>query len=69
MNRGFSIFFGLVLVLVAILSGGCSLVFSGFALQSMSDSGLMLIWLSGFALCALSLWGAVRLFRVRPRQK
>jgi hypothetical protein len=61
MNRGIAIFFGLVLVLVAILSGGCSLVFSGFALQSAADPGLMMIWLSGFVLCALSLWGAVRL--------
>ena len=69
MNRGIAIFFGLVLVLVAFLSGGCSLVFSEFVVGSMTDTGLLLIWLSGFGVCALSIWGAIRLLRPRPPNK
>lgn len=69
MNRGIAVFFGILLLLVALLSGGCSLAFSGFVAGSMTDTGLMLIWLSGFGLSALSIWGAIRLLRPRRPDK
>ncbi len=59
-------FFGIVLLLVAILSGGCSLLFSTWVLGDLSgDAGVLMIWLGGILIAALSIWGAIVLLR-RP---
>ena len=59
-------FFGVILVLLAILSGGCSLAFSTIVFSNLSgDAGVLMIWLGGILIAALSIWGAIVLFR-RP---
>ena len=63
------IFFGVVLFLLAILSGGCSLVFTTTIFQDLGGSAdVVMIWASGLLLGALSLWGAIALFR-SPAQR
>lgn len=57
-------FFGIVLLLVAILSGGCSLVFTTTVFQDLGGSSdVVIIWVLGLLMCGLSLWGAIALFR------
>ena len=54
---------GLLLFLVALLSGGCSLYFTLMGDIIFGDPGLFLIWASGFALCAVAFLIGRRLFR------
>ena len=67
MNRGLAIILGVVLMMIGILAGGCSVVFA--PMMNGNDNILLLIWLSGFAIAAAAIWGAVRLLRgPRPPQ-
>lgn len=57
-------FFGIFLLLVAILSGGCSLVFTTTVFQDLGGSSdVVIIWVLGLLMGGLSLWGAIALLR------
>lgn len=61
MNRSLAIILGVVLMMIGILTGGCSLAFTSMIRGN--DNILLLIWLSGFGIGGLSIWGAFRLLR------
>lgn len=64
MNRVLAVILGIVLVGVALLTGGCSILFSFLLFQGGAIDGMfMLIWFSGLGIGALALWGAIRLFQ------
>ncbi len=52
----------IILLIIALFSGGCSLVFTGM-IGSMGFDPLTLIWLSGFGVSALCVRGMVGLTR------
>ncbi|MCF1709673.1 hypothetical protein L0V05_12705 [Tabrizicola sp. J26] len=57
-------FFGIFLLLLAVLSGGCSLAFATMAFGDLSDDpGALALWLGGVIIAAASIWGAVALLR------
>ncbi len=51
------------LFLIALLTGGCSLVFSSFLLQGGVYLPLFAIWSSGLVIAALCIWGGIKLLR------
>jgi hypothetical protein len=58
--------FALLAGLVGALAGGCSLLFSVEAWWYIFvdfDITIVVIWISGFGLCALLIWLAVNLWR------
>ena len=60
------IFFGVILILLAVLTGGCSLLFSTWVFGDLAgDGSVMVLWLGGVLIAAASIWGAVALLR-RP---
>ncbi len=61
--KGLAYLAALILFLVALLAGGCSLYFTALGGIIFGDPGLLLIWLSGFLLCAAAIWGGRRLWR------
>ncbi len=61
-------FGALILILLAVMTGGCSLLFSPYGLQDIFEGfsgGVGWIWLIGVGITILSVRGAVRLLR-RP---
>ena len=53
-----------ILFLIGLLAGGCSLVVTPFVVQD-GDLGIAPIWLAGFAIGALMIWGSIALWRGR----
>lgn len=59
----FGLFLGAIALLgIALLAGGCSVLFAPFLWQG-ADMVLGLIWLSGFAIAGASIIFAIKLFR------
>lgn len=56
-------FFSIILGLIALFFGGCSLLFSGLILTDGGPPDLLLIWLSGFAIAGLCIWAIVGINR------
>lgn len=64
MNRTLAVLLGVVLIGIALLTGGCSILFSFLLFQGGAiDGTFMLIWISGLMIGALALWGAIKLFQ------
>ncbi len=56
----------IILTILAILGGGCSLAFTPIMFPAGFGGGdgfLTLIWLSGFAIAAACIWGIVKIRR------
>lgn len=63
------VFGAILLLLIAALTGGCSLLFSPFALQDMVQGfsgGVGWLWLVSVGITALAVLQAIRLLRRRP---
>ncbi|MCF1709674.1 hypothetical protein L0V05_12710 [Tabrizicola sp. J26] len=61
-------FGAMILILLAVMTGGCSLLFSPYGLQDVFQGfsgGVGWIWLVGVGITLLAIRGAVRLLR-RP---
>lgn len=52
----------LVLCLLALATGGCSLAFTPLLFEGGLNTGLLPIWLTGCAIAGLAVWGARRLW-------
>ena len=61
MKRALLALLGVVLALIGLAAGGCSVVFSTFSFGS--DSFAMLLWLLGFVVAAAAFWLAYRVFK------
>jgi hypothetical protein len=53
-----------ILFLIGLLAGGCSLFVTPIVFQD-GDMGVTPIWLAGFAVGALLIWAAVAIWRSR----
>lgn len=53
----------LIFFLVALLTGGCSLVFSALVISDPAGDGILPVVLVGFLVGGLSLWAGVALWR------
>lgn len=63
--------FGLVLVIVGVLAGGCSLVFtpSLFGSGEFEGSGNLPIWAAGLAIAGIGIWGGTTVLRAATRAR
>ena len=64
--KAFARIFALIIFVGAALAGGCSLIFSSVALQSLFyefDLTVFFTWISGFGAAALLIWLGVLLWR------
>ncbi len=62
-------FAAIILILLAVMTGGCSLLFSPYGLQDVFDGfagGMGVIWLIGVGITVLLGLGAKRLLRRPP---
>jgi hypothetical protein len=57
---------GVALILMALCTGGCSIIFSGLVFRDLTGApAILLIWAAGLVVAVLGLWGGIALLRYR----